>query len=122
MYISHNIKFLRKSRGLNQSDLADRFGITNTQIGAYELGKSLPPLDKVFALAEFFEVEVGALLTEDLAAPARSGGGAAASKMSDAESASLEKLVLQLERQVQQYERIIKKRLPELAEELGLGD
>ena len=66
MYISENIKILRKRLGLTQSDIAERLGKTVTAVGDYERGKSTPPLEVTLQLCEIFQVNLDDLVNKDL--------------------------------------------------------
>ena len=41
---------LRKTRGLSQSDLADKTGLTKSMVSGYEAGKQMPSLDSLSKL------------------------------------------------------------------------
>ena len=66
MHLSQNIKHLRKSRKLNQTELGEAVGKSFTVIGTYEAGKSQPPLDTIIALANYFEVNLDDFVFRDL--------------------------------------------------------
>ncbi|MCR5491439.1 MAG: helix-turn-helix domain-containing protein [Bacilli bacterium] len=56
--IASNIKDLRKSKGMTQSDLADKLGYTVQAISRWEKAKSLPDPIMLYNLAELFGVEI----------------------------------------------------------------
>jgi len=66
MYIDKNIKYLRKSFNLTQSDLGDKLGIVGNQITRYEKGDSEPPVSKLVLLADLFKVSLQDLVMTDL--------------------------------------------------------
>lgn len=57
--MTHNrIKELRKNKGLSQSQLANKVGISNQVISFYENNKREPKIETWQALADFFNVSV----------------------------------------------------------------
>lgn len=65
MDFSQRIKMLRDRSGLTQAELADRLGLTNRAIGAWESGRSRPRLDKMQQLADLFGITVSELMGEE---------------------------------------------------------
>lgn len=55
------LRDLRKARGLNQADLADRLEISRQTIIAIEADKYDPSLPMAYRMAAFFDVPVEAL-------------------------------------------------------------
>lgn len=49
---------LRKKSGLNQRQAAEKLGISPAPLSAYELGKKLPPLETLAAMAELYKVSL----------------------------------------------------------------
>ncbi len=66
MWLSKNIKYLRKSKGLTQADLADKLAIKRSALGAYEEGRAEPKLMLLQQICGYFKVSVDAVLTQDL--------------------------------------------------------
>lgn len=62
--MSVRIKQLRKELGLLQSELASELGTTASNISNYENGKIKPPIDKIKAMAEIFNVPIDYLTGE----------------------------------------------------------
>ena len=56
--MENRIKELRQSKGLSQSELAQKVGISNQAISHYETGKRYPKIEKWQKLADFFNVSV----------------------------------------------------------------
>ncbi len=54
----NRIKELRKKVGLSQAQLANKIGISNQAISAYENNKRKPKIETWQALANFFDVTV----------------------------------------------------------------
>jgi transcriptional regulator with XRE-family HTH domain len=66
MYLSQNIKYLRKQEGFTQADLAERLGLKRPVIGAYEEGRAEPRLQTLQMMADFFGYSIDQLLNTDL--------------------------------------------------------
>ena len=73
MEFSTRLKRIRLDSGLTQAELADKLGITNRAVGAWESGRSKPRLDKMKELAVLFDTTVADLMGEDAAEAAISG-------------------------------------------------
>lgn len=65
-YLPQNIKYLRKTMGVKQSELADAIGKNFSTISNYESGYRNPPTEDLRAIANFFHVSTERLLNEDL--------------------------------------------------------
>ncbi len=69
MYLSKNIRYLRKKHLLSQEALATKFGYKSfTTIQKWEMGVSEPPAGVVKDLAQFFNVDIDSLMKVDLEA------------------------------------------------------
>lgn len=64
--IASNIKYLRKSKGLTQDQLADKIGVNRAMIGSYEEGRAIPKLPALQSLAHYFSMSLDALVLHDL--------------------------------------------------------
>ena len=60
--IADKIKFLREEKGLTQSDLAKKLGITRSSVNAWEMGISIPSTQYLVELAYIFKVSTDYLL------------------------------------------------------------
>lgn len=60
-----NLERIRKSAGITRKQIAEKIGMTEIAYGAYENGLRQPPLEKIFALADFLAVSVSELIGED---------------------------------------------------------
>lgn len=65
MYLTTNIKLLRKRKGLTQALMAEGLGISRSKLAGYELNVS-PPLDTLVRICEYLEVSVDLMLKENL--------------------------------------------------------
>lgn len=52
-----NLKVLRVSKGLSQTELSEKTGISQTTISSWESGKSSPSIKNICKLANFYAVE-----------------------------------------------------------------
>lgn len=59
-----NLRNIRRARGLTMKQLGEAAGITETSIGLYETAKRLPPIDKIFRIANVLDVSTSELLEE----------------------------------------------------------
>ena len=60
--IYDKIKLLREKRGITQSELAKRLGITRSGVNAWEMGLSVPSTQYIIELALYFGVSIDYLL------------------------------------------------------------
>lgn len=63
--ISENIISMRKLRGFSQEVLAEKVGVTRQTVSKWEVGESLPDLEKAAALAETLGVSLDELISYD---------------------------------------------------------
>ena len=62
MTIGERLRILRNEQGITQQQLADRAGISRSNINTWESGKSLPLPDGLIALADCFGCSIDYLL------------------------------------------------------------
>lgn len=62
MNISDRIQSLRKAKGITQEQLADAVGVSRQAVSKWEAEQSVPDLERVVAMAEFFDVTTDYLL------------------------------------------------------------
>lgn len=65
-FLSCNIKYLRKQRGLTQEKLANKIGLKRAIIGSYEEDRALPKLSTIQIIANYFKVSLDKLVNCDL--------------------------------------------------------
>jgi transcriptional regulator with XRE-family HTH domain len=65
-HINKNLKFLRAEKGLTQKQLAEKLGLKQAAIGAYEEERSTPPLVSLLDMSKIFNVSLDALVNQDL--------------------------------------------------------
>ncbi len=66
MYLSSNIRFLRKRKRFTQSLLAESLGIKRSNVNNYENGTAIPPVNILVALSDLFHISVDTLLRINL--------------------------------------------------------
>lgn len=72
MTISDRIRELRRTRGISQEELAAQIGVSRQAVSKWESGQSVPDLDRVIALSDYFDVTTDYLL-KGIQPPAASG-------------------------------------------------
>ncbi len=60
--IGELIRQLRRERGLTQEEMAERFCVSSRTVSRWETDRNLPDLELLLELADFFEVDLQALL------------------------------------------------------------
>lgn len=60
--VAARIKLLRDQRGMTQTELAKRLGITRSSVNAWEMGISVPSTQYIAELARLFKVSTDYLL------------------------------------------------------------
>lgn len=65
MELGKRIQELRKKAGLSQTDLAQKIGISYTQMSRYEVKNVQPPADILKKIADVFGVSVDYLISGD---------------------------------------------------------
>lgn len=66
IYLSDNIRFLRKRMELSQEELAGQLGLNRGNIASYEKGTAEPKLCNLLAFSRFFDVTLLDLTQRDL--------------------------------------------------------
>ena len=64
--INRNLKYLRGQQGLTQKQLAEKMGLKQAAIGAYEEERATPPLASLLDLSKIFKVNLDDLVRQDL--------------------------------------------------------
>lgn len=62
--IKSNIKFLRESKGMKQSEFAKLFGLSRDNIASYERGTE-PKLKVILQIVNFFHISIDDFVTEN---------------------------------------------------------
>lgn len=66
MALSENIRIMRESRGLSQSELAEKIGLQKQNVSAYERGVKVPTVEKFVAIADTLRCSTDKLLGRNL--------------------------------------------------------
>lgn len=75
MYLSKNIRYLRKRNNLSQDDLANKLGYKSyTTIQKWESGVSEPPFKALRSMAELFDCDVDDMANVNLELKSRQDG------------------------------------------------
>ena len=62
MNVADRIQNLRKMKGISQEQLADEIGVSRQAVSKWESEQSMPDLEKIILLSEYFEVTTDYLL------------------------------------------------------------
>lgn len=65
-FLASNLRYLRKQKGITQSELAEKLAVQRTMISAYEDGRSEPKLGTLKSLCGILEVGIEELLDHDI--------------------------------------------------------
>ncbi|MEL6539717.1 MAG: helix-turn-helix transcriptional regulator [Bacteroidota bacterium] len=66
MSFGKNLRYLRNRRDITMEELGEEIGVSMSQIGAYETGRSFPKQAGLMRICEFFDVTPNDLLLKDL--------------------------------------------------------
>jgi len=64
--VNRNLRFLRTKEGLTQREFAERLGLKQATVGAYEEGRATPPLNCLTDVSRTFKVSLDNLINSDL--------------------------------------------------------
>lgn len=62
MNMADRIQYLRKSKGISQEELADRVGVSRQAVSKWESEQSMPDLDKIIIMSDYFDVTTDYIL------------------------------------------------------------
>ena len=63
--IASNLKEMRKAKGLNQKEVAQLLGRSQSRISAFEKGESMPDIETLMRFCELYSVDVNMLLSHE---------------------------------------------------------
>lgn len=79
--VNKNLKYLRAQQGMTQKQLAEKLGLKQAAVGAYEEERSTPPLSCLLDMSKIFKVNIDLLVNHDLSRiPEKDWRGKPASK------------------------------------------
>lgn len=64
--VNKNLKFLRTRKGLTQKQFAEKLGLKQSAIGAYEEERAVPPLVCLLDISNMFKVSLDTLIRHDM--------------------------------------------------------
>ena len=67
MTIEERIQDLRKKKGLSQEQFADVLGVSRQAVSKWEMGQSLPEIEKLIAMSQLFGVTIDYILKGEMA-------------------------------------------------------
>nr|MDD6335898.1 helix-turn-helix domain-containing protein [bacterium] len=62
MNMADRIQYLRKVKGISQEELADQIGVSRQAVSKWESEQSVPDIDKIISMSEYFEVATDYIL------------------------------------------------------------
>lgn len=62
MNTADRIQHLRKTKGVSQEELADKIGVSRQAVSKWENGQSVPDIEKIILLSDYFETTTDFLL------------------------------------------------------------
>lgn len=62
MNIADRIQHLRKAKGISQEELADKIGVSRQAVSKWESEQSIPDIDKIILLSDYFETTTDFLI------------------------------------------------------------
>jgi putative transcriptional regulator len=62
--MGQRVRAIREGKGWSQKELADRIGMTRTAITNLECGRQKLPLDRLYKIADVFDVSIFKLIPE----------------------------------------------------------
>lgn len=74
MILAEKITVLRKRMGWSQEELAEKLDISRQSVSKWEVGATIPDLDKILKLSELFGVSTDYLLKDEIEEAELSGG------------------------------------------------
>ncbi len=66
MILSEKIILLRKKNNLTQEELAEKLGVSRQSVSKWEMGNSIPDINKIIQLSDVFGVKTDYLLKDDI--------------------------------------------------------
>ena len=64
--LQHNLKYLRKNKGLIQADLSDKLGIDLKAYAKYEEGRSAPKIPLLISISDYYGISIDLLVREKI--------------------------------------------------------
>ena len=64
--LGRNLKLLRASKNITQSDMSELIGVTRSSYTQYELGNRIPDAETLYVIAKFFRIRMDLLFEPDI--------------------------------------------------------
>ncbi|MCF6183796.1 MAG: helix-turn-helix domain-containing protein [Bacteroidales bacterium] len=65
-YIGKNIRKIRISKKLTQTEFAELFDLKRTAVGSYEEGRAEPKIETLIKIADYYKLSLDQLLRKEL--------------------------------------------------------
>jgi len=65
-YIGKNIRKIRMSKKMTQTEFADLFDLKRTAVGSYEEGRAEPKIETLIKISDYFKLSLDQLLRKEL--------------------------------------------------------
>ncbi|NPA68888.1 MAG: helix-turn-helix transcriptional regulator [Chlorobi bacterium] len=65
-YIGKNIRKIRISKNLTQTEFAELFNLKRTAVGSYEEGRAEPKINTIIKISDYFNISLDKLLRKEL--------------------------------------------------------
>lgn len=114
IYISQNIKYLRKQKKLTQEALGKAVGVKKAAVSTYEIGRNYPSVEALLKLVDLFEVNLEDLFYKNLAVEKKSD------RVEEDSIIYQDEMYRLMMSRIKELEREIKENAPGLASRLEL--
>ncbi len=65
-YIGKNIRKIRISKKMTQTEFAELFDLKRTAVGSYEEGRAEPKIETLIKIADYFNLSLDSLLRQEI--------------------------------------------------------
>ncbi len=65
-YIGKNIRKIRISKKLTQTEFAELFNLKRTAVGSYEEGRAEPKIETLIKISDYYKISLDLLLKKEL--------------------------------------------------------
>ncbi len=65
-YIGKNIRKIRMSKKMTQTEFAELFDLKRTAVGSYEEGRAEPKIETLIKISDYFKLSLDQLLRKEL--------------------------------------------------------
>jgi len=118
MKLGENLIFLRKTRGMSQTDLSKELKVTSAAISAIEKGRKFPSFRKFIQMADFFSVDLNKFVYDDLREEAANTSVHEPGSDTYLPAEEMRQLIRLSQQRIRQLEDVIAENMPDLADKL----